>query len=199
LHRKSVTTVGLQLIKRFRNIWSANRDERYPPSVMLSCHAGLAALPGMKLSEMVIRQARWTARAIQSAEVAGQLLDVRNPVMAHDKFTDRWPENRQQQRDFGSALTDLADGLQAVREGRHGLSVEDMQEWLRSRFGGRVVASSVDHLFQRQGAALGAQAQGYNRAGNLFVPAAPATIGARPATASTVAPRAHTNYGDRRR
>jgi hypothetical protein len=198
LHRKSVTTVGLQLIKRFRNIWSANRDERYPPTVMLSCHAGLAAVPGMRLSEMVIRQARWTARAIHNADAAGQLLDVRNPVMSQDKFTDRWPENRRQQREFGAALTDLADGLQAVRDGRNGLSVEGVQDWLRSRFGARVVGSSVDHLFQRQGAALGAQVHGYNRAGNLFVPAAPAIIGGSSAPASTVAPRAHTHYGERR-
>ena len=97
-----------------------------------------------------------------------------------------------------AALTDLADGLQAVRDGRNGLSVEGVQDWLRSRFGARVVGSSVDHLFQRQGAALGAQVHGYSRAGNLFVPAAPAIIGGSSAPASTVAPRAHTHYGERR-
>ncbi|MGE4172094.1 MAG: nucleotidyltransferase [Methylocystis sp.] len=76
---KSVTTVGLQLIKRFRNVLYANESGRIPPSVMLSCHAGHAASPGMSLSSTVIRQARWTARAIDAAASRGRLLNVRNP------------------------------------------------------------------------------------------------------------------------
>ncbi|WLA47847.1 hypothetical protein QIH80_40615 [Bradyrhizobium elkanii] len=76
---KSVTTVALQLIKRHRNIAYATETGRIPPSVMLSCHAGHAARPGMRLAEMLIRQARWTARAIDDAAKRGQLLVVPNP------------------------------------------------------------------------------------------------------------------------
>ena len=78
---------------------------------------------------MVIRQARWTAKAIDQAEARGQLVDVRNPMMATDQFTDRWPENCGQQKAFAHALHDLANGLEQLRT--HGLELEDLQEWLR--------------------------------------------------------------------
>ena len=193
---KSVTTVALQLIKRFRNIWSVGRPGRYPPSVMLSCHAGHAAVPGMALSDMVIRQARWTARAIDAAEAAGRLVDVRNPEMPDDRFTDRWPENRSQQKAFALALHDLADGLEGIRTG--GLELEDLRDWLRDRFGPLVVSRSLRAFNERNGRALRAGVHGYTRTGGLLVPAAPAIIGSSSAMASAVVPRPHTNMGERR-
>ncbi len=196
LTRKSVTTVGLQLIKRFRNIWSSTRDGRYPPSVMLSCHAGHAASPGMALGEMVIRQARWTARAIDKAEALGQRLDVRNPIMPEDCFTDRWPENRAQQRAFAAALHDLANGLEYI--GRTGEQLEDVQDWLRHIFGPAVVSKSIQSFVQRTGHALRATEQSYAPSGRLYVPSAPAVIGVASAVSSVVPARAHTNMGERR-
>jgi len=50
---KSATTVAHQLLKRFRNILYAQAPGRIPPSVVLACHAGEAAAPGMPLTEMV--------------------------------------------------------------------------------------------------------------------------------------------------
>ena len=193
--RKSVATVALQLIKRFRDIWSANQPGRFPPSVMLSCHAGLAVRAGLTLSEMVIRQARWTARAILEADRMGCLLDVRNPVMRLDRFTDRWPENRAQQQAFAAALTEFADGLEAIRT--NGMELEDAQEWLRLCFGAQVVTRSVQALNERNGRALHAGTHGYTRSGGLYVPAAPAIVNAS-SLASVVPARAHTNMGDRR-
>ncbi|WP_158927356.1 nucleotidyltransferase [Acidisphaera sp. S103] len=192
---KSVTTVALQIIKRFRNVWSIDRPGRYPPSVMLSCHAGHAAAPGMALSDMVIRQARWTARAIDIAEAGGRLLDVRNPEMSTDCFTDRWPENRSQQREFALALHDLANGLEQIRQG--GLELEDLKDWLRDRFGPRVVSRSINALNDRNGVALRSCTHRYTSTGGLLVPAAPAIIGATRSMAANVAPRPHTNMGDR--
>jgi len=192
---KSVTTVGLQLIKRFRNILSAKATGRIPPSVMLSCHAGHAASPGMALSDMVIRQARWTARAIDEAARAGRLLDVRNPEWWEDRFTDRWPENQAQQLEFARALHDLANGLEAIKRGD--VQLEDLQDWLRDYFGDRVVSRSLNSFNQRTGQAIRSSSQGYTRSGGLFVPAAPAIIGAT-TSVSPVAARPHTNMGERR-
>ena len=193
---KSVTTVALQLIKRFRDIWSAERPGRYPPSVMLSCHAGNAASPGMTLSEMVMRQARWTANAIDKAEALSRLVEVCNPEMWDDCFTDRWPENRRQQREFASALHELANGLDQLRHGN--AELEDMQDWMRERFGPLVVSHSLETLVGRNGQALHSGTHGYTKSGGLFVPTAPATVGmSRPASAF-VAPRPHTNMGERR-
>ncbi|MBY0334166.1 MAG: nucleotidyltransferase [Acetobacteraceae bacterium] len=193
---KSVTTVALQLIKRFRNIWSADRPGRCPPSVMLSCHAGYAAVPGMNLAEMVIRQARWTAKAIDAASSRKERLDVRNPKMRDDRFTDRWPENLEQQDSFAYALHDLANGLSQIRS--NGLALEDLQEWLRDLFGPMVVSRSVKALNDRNGRALRDRAHGYTRSGGLYVPTAPAIIGAGMPMSSVVPARAHTNMGERR-
>jgi hypothetical protein len=192
---KSVTTVGLQLIKRVRNILYANASGRIPPSVMLSCHAGRAATPGMTLSAMVIRQARWTARAIDAAASRGHLLDVRNPEWFEDRFTDRWPESRAQQTEFARSLHDLANGLDAIKNGN--LQLEDLQDWLRDYFGDRVVSRSLNSFNDRTGRAIRSSSQRYTPSGGLFVPAAPAIIGAASAV-SPVAARSHTNMGDRR-
>lgn len=190
---KSVTTVALQLIKRHRNVLYAESSGRMPPSVMLSCHAGHAARPGMGLADMVMRQARWTARAIDQAEHAGKLLEVPNPEFSAERFTDRWPENHTQQRDYAAALDSLADGLQVARE--RGRQLEDLQVWLRGQFGERAVTRSVKAFNERLGRKVQDREHGYTRSGGLFVPAAPAILtgaGLAPVTA-----RAHTNMGER--
>lgn len=191
---KSVTTVGLQLIKRSRNVQYANESGRIPPSVMLSCHAGHAASPGMPLSAMVIRQARWTARAIDAAAGRGRLLDVRNPEWHEECFTDRWPENQAQQTDFARVLHDLANGLEAIKTGN--VQLEDLQNWLRDYFGDRVVSRSLNSFNERTGRAIRSSSQRYTPSGSLFVPAAPAIVAA--SAISPVAARPHTNMGERR-
>jgi hypothetical protein len=191
---KSVTTVGLQLIKRLRNVLYANESGRIPPSVMLSCHAGHAASPGMSLSAMVIRQARWTARAIDAAANRGRLLDVRNPEWHEDCFTDRWPENQAQQTEFARVLHDLANGLEAIKNGN--VQLEDLQNWLRDYFGDRVVSRSLNSFNDRTGRAIRSANQRYTPSGGLFVPAAPAIVAA--SAVSPVAARSHTNMGESR-
>lgn len=192
---KSMTTVALQLIKRLRNIHYAKSAERIPPSVILSCHAGHAAVQGLSLSDMVIRQARWTARAIDDADRAHRLLDVRNPEMPNERFTDRWPESPEQQRRFAKVLRDLANGLEAIKQGD--IQLEDLQDWLRDRFGDRIVSTSFKTFNQRSGEAIRSAKQSYTKKGGLLVPAAPAIIGVA-APVAPVAARAHTNMGDRR-
>lgn len=192
---KSVTTVALQLIKRHRNILYADMAGRMPPSVVLSCHAGHAAVPGMGLADMVMRQARWTARAIDEAARRDKLVDVANPEFFEERFTDRWPETQSQQQHYARALHDLADGLQAIRE--RDAQLEDLQDWLRDRFGQRVVTSSIDSFNKRLGQQVQARQHGYTRTGGLFTPAAPAIITSTAALAPITA-RAHTNMGERR-
>lgn len=194
---KSVTTVALQLIKRHRNILYVEASGRMPPSVMLSCHAGHAASPGMGLTDMVVRQARWTARAIDQAARANQLLDVPNPEYWDERFTDRWPETQTQQQDYARSLHALADGLDAARD--RGAPLEELQLWLRDRFGQRAVTRSMESFNERLGREVQSQNHGYTRSGGLFVPAAPAILtGAAAATLAPVAARAHTNMGERR-
>ncbi len=192
---KSVTTVALQLLKRHRNIVYAHETGRLPPSVLLSCHAGYAAQPGMGLAEMVIRQARWTARAINTAAQGGRLLSLPNPEYPAELFTDRWPETQSQQVGYSRQLQVLADGLEAARKGN--VQLEDLQDWLRGKFGERVVTRSVNAFNDRLGHQVKAGQQGYTRSGGLFTPAAPALIGVV-AGLAPIAARAHTNMGVRR-
>lgn len=192
---KSVTTVALQLLKRHRNIAYADETGRVPPSIVLSCHAGHAAQPGMGLADMVIRQARWTAKAIDAAARLGQLLTVPNPEYPDELFTDRWPENQSQQQGFARRLHALANGLEAAQRGD--VQLEDLQAWLRVQFGERVVTRSVKAFNDRLGRQVKAGQHGYTRSGGLFTPAAPAIIGSL-ASLAPVAARPHTNMGERR-
>lgn len=190
---KNVATVAQQLLKRHRNIAYADADGRIPPSVMISCHAAKAALPGLGLAAMMIRQARWTARAIEEADRTQRLLSVPNPVFDLEKFTDRWPENHVQQRTYAGLLNALADGLEAARRN---VELEDLQAWLRKQFGERVVTRSVIAFNDRLGRQMKEQQHGFTRNGGLYAPAAPAIIGAA-AGLAPVRAMAHTNMGER--
>lgn len=196
---KSVTTVALQLLKRHRNILYADATGRIPPSILLSCHAGHAAVPGMRLAEMLIRQARWTARAIDEAARLGRLLSVANPEHAGELFTDRWPESQSQQQAYAAALHKLANSLEALRTAD--VQLEDLQQWMRAQFGERVVTRSIHKFNERLGRQVKAVEHGYTRNGGLWTPSTPKLAGLTSGTASLLAPvaaRAHTNMGERR-
>ncbi|MDP2374401.1 nucleotidyltransferase [Reyranella sp.] len=199
---KNTATVALQLLKRFRNIQYATYKGRVPPSVMLSCFAGHAATLNISLSGMVIRIARSIARAIGEATRRGQKLSVVNPVYLHDCFTDRWPENIDQQDEFAERLTGLADGLEALQ--RREAPLEELQDWLREQFGDLVVSRSVQQFNKRAGRAIQDARQVYRPSGQVYVPSRPAIIAgvgaaaaSRPASAAIARP--HTFRGQRRR
>lgn len=194
---KAVATVALQLLKRHRNVLYADAKGRIPPSVMMSCFAGHASQPGLSLSDMVIRLARNIATALKAASARREHIKVVNPVHHEDCFTDRWPENLAQQDDYAQKLTELADGLTYIKD--RGSSLEDIQEWLRGRFGSYVVSTSIRRFNDRTGRAVQAGSHAYTPRGGLYVPSRPALVGiggtaaAEPARAST-----HTFRGGRR-
>lgn len=196
---KSVTTVALQLLKRFRNVAYATRAGRIPPSVMMSCLAGHAAQPGLSLSDMVIRQARLMARELRQANARRDKAMVVNPVFQQDCFTDRWPENLSQQEEFAAKLSTLADGLEHVK--RNETDPESLRDWLREQFGDYVVSGALRRFYQRAGRAVRGGGTAYTPRGGLYVPSAPALVGLGTATAASsraVAATPHTFRGDRR-
>ncbi len=194
---KNTATVALQLLKRFRNILYAETSGRIPPSVMMSCFAGHAAAPGTSLSDMVIRQARMIARAIRAASSNGKKLAVSNPIFPDDCFTDRWPESVAQQNEFATALDDLADGIEYLK--RNDVTLEDLQDWLRERFGSHVVSRSIRQLNDRLGRAVRNSEQSYTPRGGVYVPSAPKLVGIGTAAsaAAPAAARPHTFMGGR--
>jgi hypothetical protein len=118
---------------------------------------------------------------------------VRNPIFQYDVFTDRWPESIAQQNEFGAKLSVLAEGLEAFQRGNYDL--EQIQDWLRQRFGDRVVSTSVKRFNQRTGRAVQQARQSYTKSGGLYVPSSAAVV----AVAAPASARAHTFMGGRRR
>ena len=92
--------IGLQLLKRWRNVLYQNRADGGPPSVLLSRFAAEHAGTTESLSEELLHQAVAMREHFRLAENTGTLIRVSNPVCAQDVLTDRWPANRPQQREF---------------------------------------------------------------------------------------------------
>jgi hypothetical protein len=194
---KSVTTVAMQLLKRFRNVAYVDSTGRIPPSIMISCFAGHAAQPGLSLSDMLIRQTRLIASSIRQAGARQEKIMVVNPIFQRDCFTDRWPENLSQQEEFAAKLTAFAEGLEYFK--RHEADLETLQNWLREQFGSYVVSSAVRRFNARNGLAVQTGSTAYTQRGRLYVPSAPALVGvgsAATAASRTVAATPHTFRGD---
>lgn len=190
---KNMATLALQIVKRFRNIRYASYQGRIPPSVMLSYYAGMAAKPDSTLSEMIIRIANWIVGDIERASLYGRKLHVANPVCADDVFTDRWPENVAQQDEFADHLKDLVAGLESAK---HGAMFPDrLMDWLRNRFGDRVVTKAADRMAEEIGAGVQSAEQRYTRRGGLLLPSA--GVVAAVASPSIVQARPHSFYGTR--
>ena len=188
---KNTATLALQLLKRFRNVWYATYEGRIPPSVMLSHFAGIAARPDMSLSDMLIRQAKWIIGEIEDASRYSRKLHVANPVCDDDVFTDRWPVSIAQQDEFAGYLKELVAGLESVKRGD--LFADRLMEWLRGRFGDRVVTKAADRMANEIGGSVQAAEQRYNRKGGLLLPTAGVTAAA--ASPAIVSAKPHSFYG----
>lgn len=191
---KNTATLALQLLKRYRNIRYASRPGRMPPSVVLSYFTGLAAKPGMRLSDMLIRICNWITGEIESATIGRTLLHVENPRYQEDVFTDRWPESAEQQTRFARDLKELVAGLERIRRGE--VAPENIPDWLRDQFGGRVVTKAVDRMADLTGQSVQAGRQGYTRSGRILVPASATAASAGSARAAKMAGSGHTFFGD---
>lgn len=187
---KNTATLALQILKRHRNIMYADSDERMPPSVMLSYYAGLAALPGTRLTDMVIRMARWIANDIRAASLQNEKLHVENPKYLEDVFTDRWPENIGQQNRYASHLLSLIDGLEKMQR-KQFVSAIDLQTWLRQMFGERVITRAIDAAAKRSGQAIVSATASYSPTGKILLP----ITAAASAVASAVPAAAHSFFG----
>jgi hypothetical protein len=191
---KNTATLALQLLKRYRNIRYANRKGRMPPSVMLSYYCAMAASSGVSLTEMLLRVSKGIIAEIENASLYRRLLHVANPVYTNDVFTDRWPENIDQQDRFASDLKDLVHGLELALSGE--LPATRLQNWLREMFGYRVVTMAVDRMAREMQEATKVGSQGYTRRGGILVPAGAGLAPVAAAYPSPVRASPHTFFGD---
>lgn len=95
---KSAVTVGLQLLKRNRDIrWIPREGKRMPASVMFSCLTVEVAEAGRTIGENLQITATHILNRLLFAKSMGELIVVENPRCRGDFLTDRWPENRRDQ------------------------------------------------------------------------------------------------------
>lgn len=192
---KNTATLALQLLKRDRNIQYADYAGRIPPSVMLSFYAGAAATPNISLSAMLIRIANWIIADIEEASLHGRRLHVVNPRCASDVFTDRWPESLTQQNEYARHLRELVRGVDLMQRGT--MLPGDMMEWLRERFGDRVVTRAAEAIATAVGGAVRAAEPRYGASGGLIFPRPAIVTGVASAAASpaVASARPHTFFG----
>ena len=171
---KSAVTVALQLLKRYRNIRWEKREERMPPSVMLSCLAYEIAEPGRSISENLAVIACHIHGRLTSARRNGELIQVRNPFLAADNFTDRWPESHADQdlminemAHFGKLLAELLT---------EGTSLERCRKILQEMFGESVGDAVINLIGSNLAASAGIGTAALGAAG----------VGAPPSFAATM-------------
>ncbi|MDP9762083.1 MULTISPECIES: nucleotidyltransferase domain-containing protein [Agrobacterium] len=196
---KNMTTLALQLVKRYRNITHdrKGRSGRMAPSILLAHYAARSSQPGRTLSDALISLCSLLIADIRRASSLGHTLNVFNPTWDQDEFTDRWPESIEQQNVFADDLVRLVNAVSLLKDGK--LNPTDVPGALRELFGDFVVNEAIRKAAQELGGTVQRGTQGYTRAGGILVPAAAAAspaLAAPKAAAAPVSGSRHTFFGD---
>lgn len=189
---KSATVVALQLLKRNRNLRHEKRSgRRLPPSVMLAKFAGDVSWSGGSIAGALDAIVVSLLTALEAAEQAGKLIDVRNPRCNDERFTDRWPEDRQAQKLYIDDLKLLRRQLTGLMSEQ--LALDQKRDLLVAMFGEGPARSVVEEYAANIGGAVAKGMRAIAPSGRVLpavAVAAPAVT--RPAFAQ---PRGHTFYG----
>ena len=146
--RKSKAVIVLQLLKRWRNVQYDSRSGRRPPSIMIAKLVADAANHRERLSEELLRQARYMLSVFQEAHAQGRQVHIVNPVCEKDVLTDRWPESRQDQALF---IRDLKDLVSQAERLVAGCDLEEMQKIMARLFGEVPATEAVKAFNERIG------------------------------------------------
>jgi len=190
---KAAKIVALQLLKRNRNLKYERRKIRLPPSVMLAKFAAETVTLGTNISQALDAISLKILEALEAAERSDALVDVRNPRCDVERFTDRWPDDRNAQRlyigDLRLFRTQLAKLMSA------GFSLAEKRDLLVEMFGVGPAQSAVDDYVTRIGHAVETGKRLVAPSGRVI----PATVAASGSLASRAysQPRGHTFFGSR--
>lgn len=191
---KSATVVALQLLKRNRNVlYIPRKGVRMPPSVMMARFAADSSAPGSSISSALGVITGAMLAELEDADRRGVLIDVRNPMCPSDRFTDRWPENAQAQRQYIADLKQFRRQLAMIMSDQY--TLPQKRDLLVAMFGEGPAQSAVNDY----AAALGRAVQTGNRTIAPSGKVVPISATAAPAVAVPAAaqPRGHTFYGGR--
>jgi hypothetical protein len=183
--------VELQLLKRNRNMRYASRKGRMPPSVMMAKFAAETPVPGASIAGALDAIAGAILAALEAAERAGTLLDVRNPKCDDDCFTDRWPEDRTAQRTYIEDLKLFRRQLAALMSDQY--TLDQKRDLLVAMFGEGPAQSAIDDYAAMIGRAVQSGQRTIAPTGKVL----PAVGVAAPSIISSASaqPRGHTFYG----
>lgn len=180
--RKSSDVVALQLIKRFRNIQYSNREERLPPSVLLSKFVNDAANPMDSLVDALIYHTTSIREQLVEADRNFKLVHEVNPTCNEDCFTDRWPLKISTQRQFISDLNYLLDSLKKLKSSE--LSIDKIQSLLADLFGEFPVEAAIRATQEMVGNATRSGSTGHKIGGGILLGGTTSSL-ARGAKANT--------------
>lgn len=193
-HEKSMAVIALQLLKRFRNVQYDQREGRCPPSVVLSYFVARHANQTQTLSEEVLHQSRMLRDVFQAHQLAGQLVEVRNPKCNDDIFTDRWPANLTQQ---GVFLRDLDRLVERLEEYCGECTLVRMQQILTELFGERPALDVVKAFNEHMGRSIvDGRSRHVPERGRFVLPTAASVAAAAVPAVGRATPR-HTHFGGR--
>ena len=130
--RKSMATIALQLLKRWRNVQYEYRSGRRPPSIMMAKLVADGANQTKGLGEELLFQAEHLVQEFQAAHDRRILIRVTNPVCDQDVLTDRWPSSPHEQGIFLHDLNDLVGKLQRLHRG---CDLGEMKKIMAALFG----------------------------------------------------------------
>ena len=192
--RKSMATIALQLLKRWRNVQYEYRSGRRPPSIMMAKLVADGANQTKGLGEELLFQAEHLVQEFQAAHDRRTLVRVTNPVCDQDVLTDRWPSSPHEQGIFLHDLNDLVGKLQRLHRG---CDLGEMKKIMAALFG----EAPTDRVFADYNQDIGSTVRGGSRhrpKNGALVVQPTETI--RAGTAATVVRTAstprHTFYGE---
>lgn len=160
IYQKSRKTVGVQLIKRFRNNRFEKRPHKGPPSVILTKLAKDAGHSFGGIYDELVAQAVFLDQML-----CEQPLKVVNPSCPeHDILTDRWPGGAAKQREFYLDVRHLQARLVELKTAKE---LRQKQVILADLFGERATAEAFNSL-QKKYSELASEGK---------VPVNPATAG----------------------
>lgn len=163
---KSAVTVGLQLLKRNRNIRWSPRDLRMPASVMFSCLTLEVAAPGRTIGENLRVIGSHILNRLLEARADGSLIHVENPRCPGDVFTDRWPESQSAQNLLIADLRLFLDQLEVLLSETSSLTQKT--KVLKEMFGEDLGQSVVDGFGDELGSMIQSGAHRFGATGTIL-------------------------------
>ena len=149
LENKSQPTIVLQLIKQWRNVQYQGREDKGPPSVVLSRIVAESSDPSRSLSKDLEITANKVATYIEMHNRSGQ--PITNPVCEQDILTDRWRVGSPEAVTFVQNLRRLAAEIGRVNSG---CELGDARRLLAGLFGEYPTREAMNRYAERVGQAI---------------------------------------------